>query len=126
MSLRPLLTISGALEILMGVLALISPATVVIMLLGGPVDQITLVLTRLFAAGVFALGLACLKVRDHAGTPAGLAVSIGITSYNVLAGVVIVWAAAGLSLGGILLWGTGAAHAVLGGFFIIALAGLSR
>ena len=85
MSLRLLLTISGVLEVLVGVLALVSPAPLVSLLLGVPTDSLATVLARLFGAGVFALGLACLKARNDAGSPAGLAVSIGITSYNVLA-----------------------------------------
>src|SRR2546421_1471249 len=80
MSLRLLLTLSGGIEILTGVLTLISPATSVSLLLGGPTDAIAAVLARLFGAGVFALGLACLKARDDVGSAAGLAVSIGITS----------------------------------------------
>jgi hypothetical protein len=91
------------------------------MLLGEPVDSVASVLTRLFGAGVFALGLACLKARDHVGTPAGLAVSLGITSYNVLAAVVLIWAAAGLGLGGLLLWAAGIGHASLGAVFVSAL-----
>ena len=78
MSLRLLLTLSGGLETLVGVLTLISPATDRC-LTGGPVDASTIVLARLFGAGVFALGLACLKARDDVRSPAGLAVSIGIT-----------------------------------------------
>jgi len=126
MSLRLLLTISGVLEVLVGVLALISPAPVVSLLLGGPVDPIALVLARLFGAGVFALGLACLKARSEVASPAGLAVGLGITSYNVLAAVVIIWAAAGLSLGGMLLWAAGIGHAVLGALFVSALVGMRR
>ena len=121
MSLRLLLTLSGSLEVLVGVLALVSPTMAVTMLLGVPVDPIASVLTRLFGAGVFALGLACLKARDDVGSAAGLAVSVGITSYNVLAAVVIIWAAAGLGLGGLLLWGAGIGHAVLGALFVSAL-----
>lgn len=121
MSLKLLLTISGGLEVLVGVLALISPVTVVSLLLGSPLDLIGAVLARLFGAGVFSLGLACLKVRDDVGTPASLAVSLGITSYNVLAAVVIIWAAAGLGLGGALLWGAGILHATLGVLFVSAL-----
>ncbi len=75
MSLRLLLTISGALEVLVGVLALISPAPVVSLLLGVPTDSLATVLARLFGAGVSALGLACLKARNDVGSPAGLAVS---------------------------------------------------
>jgi hypothetical protein len=121
MSLRLLLTISGGLEVLVGVLALVSPITVVSLLLGSPLDSIGVVLARIFGAGVFSLGLACLKARDDVGTPAGLAVSIGITAYNVLAAVVIIWAAGGLGLGGSLLWGAGILHATLGALFVSAL-----
>ena len=121
MSLRLLLTISGGLEVLVGVLALISPVTVVSLLLGSPPDLIGGVLARIFGAGVFALGLACLKARDDVGSAAGLAVSLGITSYNVLAAVVIIWAATGLGLGGALLWGAGILHIALGALFVSAL-----
>jgi hypothetical protein len=121
MSLRLLVTIAGGLEALVGVLTLISPAILTDVLTGGPADAGTIVLARLFGAGVFALGLACLKARDHTGTPAGLAVSLGITSYNVLAAVIIIWVAAGLGLSGLLLWGAGIGHAVLGALFVSAL-----
>ena len=126
MSLRLLLTLAGGLEILAGVLTLISPTAAVTMLLGVPVDSVASVLTRLFGAGVFALGLACLKARDDVGSTAGLAVSIGITSYNVLAAVVLIWAAAGLSLGGLLLWAAGIGHAVLGVLFVSGLVASGR
>lgn len=121
MSLRLLLTLSGGIEALVGVLTLISPATVVALLLGGPTDSIAAVLTRLFGAGVFALGLACLRARDDVGSTAGLAVTIGITSYNVLAAVLLVWAAGSVGLGGLMLWAAGLVHAVLGGLFVRAL-----
>jgi len=126
MSLKLLLTLSGGLEALTGVVALISPALVIGVLLGGPADAVALVLARLFGAGIFSLGLACLKARDHAGSPAGLAVSVGITSYNVLAAVLIIWAAAVLGLGGPALWAAGVGHAVLGGLFARALVMLRR
>jgi hypothetical protein len=96
------------------------------MLFGAPVDSIASVLTRLFGAGVFALGLACLKARDDVRSAAGQAVSIGITSYNVLAAVVLIWAAAGLGLGGLLLWAAGIGHAILGAMFVSALAASRR
>jgi hypothetical protein len=125
-SLKLLLTLSGGLEALVGVLTLLSPTTAVMILFGGPVDTMTPVVTRLFGAGAFSLGLACLKARDAAATSAGLAVSLGMTSYNVLAAVLIIWAAAGLGLGGLLLWGTGMAHAVLGTLFVSSLLALKR
>ena len=126
MSLRLLLTLCGGLEILAGLTAMISPSTVVSLLLGSPLDPIGVVLARLFGAGVFALGLACLKARDDVRSPAGLAVSVGITSYNVLAAVVLLWTAAGSGLGGLLLWAAGIGHAALGALFVSAIVTSSR
>jgi hypothetical protein len=126
MSLKLLLTISGSLEILAGLPALITPAPLVSLLLGSPPDSIGVVLARLFGAGVFALGLACLKARNDIGSPAGQAVSIGITAYNVLAAVVLLWTAAGSGLGGLLLWGAGIVHAVFGVLFLSVLFGTRR
>jgi hypothetical protein len=71
-----LLILFGGLEILAGLLALISPAPVVSLQLEVPVVWIAAVLTRLFGAEVFSLGLACLKARDEVQSLAGLAVSI--------------------------------------------------
>lgn len=121
MSLRLLLLLAGGLEILAGLAALIIPAMMVSLLFGVSMDPIASVLARLFGAGVFALGLACLKARDDVGSPAGVAMSIGITAYNVLAAVVLIWAAEELGLGGILLWGAGIGHATLGALFVLAL-----
>ena len=126
MSLRLLLTLCGGLEILAGLLALIAPGPLLSLLLGGPGDSISSVVARLFGAGVFALGLACLKARHDVGSPAGLAVSLGITAYNVLAAVVLLWTAAGSGLGGLLLWGAGIAHAALGALLVSALVASRR
>ena len=121
MSLRLLLTLAGGLEILAGSAALIIPAPVVLFLLGASMDPIASVLARLFGAGVFALGLASLKARRDVGSPSGVAVSIGITAYNVLAAAVLLLTAAGSDLGGLLLWGAGIGHAVLSALFASAL-----
>jgi len=121
MSLRLLLTLCGGLEILAGTAALIAPGPLLSLLLGGPGDPISSVMARLFGAGVFALGLACVKARHDVASPAGLAVSIGITAYNFLAAVVLLWTAAEMGLGGLLLWGAGIGHAALGLLFVSAL-----
>ena len=71
---------------------------------------------------VFSLGLACLQARDDVQSPVALAVSIGITSYNELAAMVIIWTAAGSGLGGLLLWGAGIVHSV---FCVLSLSGLA-
>jgi hypothetical protein len=116
-----LLTFSGGLEVLVGILTVLSPATAQALLLGGPVEPIASTMTRLFGAGVFSLGLAGLKARDDVGSAAGRAVSLGMISYNVLATVVIIGAAAGLGLGGLLLWGAGILHGIVGVLFVSAL-----
>jgi hypothetical protein len=121
MSVKLLLTLCGGLEILAGLAALIAPGPLLSLLLGGPGDPISSVMARLFGAGVFALGLACVKARHDVASPAGLAVSLGITAYNVLAAVVLLWTAAGSDLGGLLLWGAGIGHAALGLLFVSAL-----
>ena len=122
MSLRLLLTLAGGLEILAGSAALIIPAT------GGIVAASECRWTRSHQSwhgssvrGCSRSALACLKARHDVGSPAGVAVSIGITAYNVLAAVVLIWAAAGLGLGGLLLWGAGIGHATLGALFVSAL-----
>ena len=56
MSLRPVLILSGGLEILAGLLVLTGPAPVVSLPLRMPVDGIAAVLTRPFGRGVFSLG----------------------------------------------------------------------
>jgi hypothetical protein len=84
-------------------------------------DPIASILARLFGAGVFALGLACLKARNDVGSPAGVAVSLGITVYNLLAAVVLLWTAAASGLGGLLLWGAGIGHAALCVLFVSAI-----
>ena len=121
MSLKLLLTLSGGLEALTGVLALIVPALVVSVLLGGQADANGLVLARLLGAGIFGLGLACLKARDDVRSEAGLAITYAITLYNVLATVLLVWAVAGLGLGGPVLWAAGIGHALFSALFVHAL-----
>jgi len=125
-SLRFLLTVSGGLEVLIGLLVMLSPTATVSLLLGSPPEPITAVVARLFGAAAFALGLTCLRTRDDVRSAAGLAVSVGITCYNVLAAVLILWATAGLGLGGLLLWIAGIGHAVLGWLFLSALVSASR
>lgn len=102
------------------------PKVAMTALLGASLDPVGTALARLFGVGIFSLGLASLKARDDLGTAAGMAVSLGITSYNVLAAVVLGWIAIVLNLGGPLLWMAGIGHALLGAVFVSALATLKR
>ena len=121
MSLRSLVTLSGGIEVLVGLLTVLRPDVTIALLLGGPADAIAELIARLFGAGVLALGLAGLKGRDDLQGPAGLALAYGFTCYNVVAAVLLIWAAVGLHLGGVVLWVAGIAHAVLGILFVYAL-----
>src|SRR5262245_49119570 len=115
MLLKHLLTLSGGLETLVGALALIFPSLVI-------EDPRALVLARLFGAGMFALGLACLMARKAVRSPAGLAVTYAITSYNILAAAVLFWAATSLvSFPSPILWAAAIGHALLSGLFVHAL-----
>ena len=67
-----------------------------------------------------------MKARDDVRGPAGLAVSIWVTTYKVPAAAVIIWTATGSASGGLLLWGAGIGHAVIGALFISALVTLRR
>lgn len=124
MSLKLLLTLSGVLEAFAGSLMLITPALAIDVLLGRPADAMAIVLARFFGAGMFALGLACLKARDDVGSPAGQAVVYAITCYNVVAAILLLWAAVSVGLGGVLLWTAGVGHAALGTLFGRALLGV--
>lgn len=126
MSLKLLLTLSGALEASGGVLTLIAPVLVIEALLGGPADVTAIVLARFFGAGMFALGLACLHAREHATSPSGLAIVYGITSYNIVAAALLIWAVASLGLGGVLLLAAAVTHAGFGLLGVHVLRALAR
>jgi len=113
--------LSGTIEVLAGVLVLLVPGVAIELLLRGSPDPGAEVLARLFGAGVLALGVAGLAARNEASGPSGRALGYGFTCYNLVAVVVIVWAAAGLGLGGPLLWGAGVLHAAIGLLFVYVL-----
>jgi hypothetical protein len=71
-------------------------------------------------------GATCMKVCDDVQSPAGPAVSIWVTTYNVPPAAVIIWTATGSDLGGLLLWETGIVHSVFCMLFLAVLAGTKR
>lgn len=121
-----LLTLSGGLEAIGGILTLVAPALAVDVLTGRPADLMAIVWARFFGAGMFSLGLVCLSARTHASTPAGIAVVYGITAYNVLAASLLFWAIASVGLGGGLLLAAAFTHAVFGLLFLRALMALGK
>ncbi|HEV8328338.1 MAG TPA: hypothetical protein VGQ08_12720 [Nitrospiraceae bacterium] len=67
-----------------------------------------------------------MKARDDVQSPAGPAVSIWVTTYNVPPAAVIIWTATESDLGGLLRWETGIVHSVFGMLFLAVLAGTNR
>jgi hypothetical protein len=67
-----------------------------------------------------------MKACDDIRSPAGLAVSIWVTTCKVPAAAVIIWTATGSAQGGLLLWKTGIVHSVFGVLFLAVLAGTKR
>jgi hypothetical protein len=120
MSLTRLMALSGALETLIGALVVIAPALVVSLLLGVPADTVAVVLARFFGAGILSLGLAALSARSHVESPAGLGVTYAMTCYNFVAAMLLIWAAAVIGMGGLILWAAGIGHAALGLLFVQA------
>ena len=126
MSLSLLLTLSGGLEAVGGVVTLIVPVLVTEILLGGPSDVVAIVLARFFGAGMFALGLACLTARRHSNSPAGLAIVYSITSYNLVATALLIWAHASAGLGGVVLLSAAIMHAAFGFMLVRAFIVLAK
>ena len=116
--LRLLMIVSGGFEAIFGLSTLLAP-DMLIASLGADATQAAIFLARVLGAATLGLGTAALLARDQMGTEGGLAAAYGLTLYNVLAALIIVWTA--LSLGGAALWSTGLIHAALGALFVFAL-----
>lgn len=123
--LRLLMLVSGAFEALFGLSALLAP-DMLIGALGTAPDAGAVFLARILGAATLGIGVAALLARDHIDTKGGLAAAYGLALYNVLAGVLILWTAAAVGLGGAALWGAGLFHAVIGLLFVYALAAERR
>jgi hypothetical protein len=115
--LKPLMIVSGCVEIAFGASALIVPLMVV-QAVGGTGDDATFALIRLLGAATLGLGVAALMVRNHLDAAGGLAAAYGLGLYNVLGAVALLLAAT--TVGGAGLWGGALLHIVIGALFIYA------
>jgi hypothetical protein len=117
MSLRFLTILSGAVEAVFGLSALILPGAV-----GGTLGDASAVTTaRLLGAATLSLGLAALMARNELRSVGGLAIVYGLTCYNLLAAALILWTVAVTGQGGPVFWGGGIFHMVIGILFVYAL-----
>jgi hypothetical protein len=117
--LKPLMFVSGWVEVVFGVSALFVPLVVIQALGGTGAEAVTLALIRLLGAATLGLGVAALLARNHLDGAAGLAAAYGLGLYNVLGAAVLLWAA--LAAGGAGLWGGAGLHVMLAVAFCYAL-----
>jgi hypothetical protein len=117
--LRLLMIVSGAFEALFGIAAILA-TSMVTDALGTGTDPAAIFFARVLGAATLGVGIAALLARNELQTHGGLAAAYGLTLYNVLAAIVILWTAA--ELGGASLWAVGIIHAVIGTLFVSALA----
>jgi len=119
--LRALMLVSGCIEIVFGVAAIVAPAPVIEAVGGsGDVPMPILALISLLGAATFGLGVGALIGRNHLETAGGRAAAYGLGLYNVLGAAVLLFAAT--DVGGAGLWGGAGLHTVIGLLFIYALA----
>jgi hypothetical protein len=119
--LRLLTIVSGTFEALFGVAAILATSMVTDALgIGTGADPAAVFFARVLGAATLGIGIAALLARNELQTHGGLAAACGLTLYNVLAAIVILWTAA--ELGGASLWAVGVVHAVIGTLLVSALA----
>jgi hypothetical protein len=109
-----LLSITGAVEVLTGLLLLAAPSILVELLLGEPPGSPAgVTVARVTGAALLALGVACWLARDDGLSRAAKGLVAAMLLYNVAVVVVLViaWATQGLS--GVGLWPVILAHAGL-------------
>ena len=114
---KKLLVITAAIEAGTGLGLLVVPSMVAQLLLGAPLEgPIALTVARVGGAGLLTIGVACWLARNN-----GRALVVAMLFYNILAVVILAYAALGLALSGIGLWPVIGLHTALAGWCAAAL-----
>ena len=116
--LKLMMIVSGLVEVVFGLSALIAPAMVLEVVAAGAGDVPTVALIRLLGAATLGLGVGALFARDHLDTAGGLAAAYGLGLYNVIGGFVLIFGS--LSAGGAGLWPGAILHTVIAVLFVYA------
>jgi hypothetical protein len=114
---KKLLTITAIIEAATGLGLLVVPSVIARVLLGATLDAPAAVtVARVAGAALLALGVACWLAREN-----GRALVVAMLFYNVIAVVILAYAALGLEFSGIGLWPAIGLHTALAGWCGIAL-----
>ena len=109
---KPLLTVSAALESAIGLALLVAPSVLASVLLGSTLETtVGLTIARVAGAGLLALGIACWLGRDDAVGARTLVAAM--LFYNTAAAAVLIHAGLGLGLSAIGLWPVVVLHLAL-------------
>jgi Na+-driven multidrug efflux pump len=119
--LRALMLVSGCIEIVFGVVAVVAPDPVIEAVgATGDVQAPILALISLLGAATLGLGVGALVGRNHLETVGGRAAAYGLGLYNVVGALVLLFAASDVGSSG--LWGGAVLHAVIALLFVYAFA----
>ena len=122
MAANTLLMVTALVETPIAALLLISPAFVVALLLGAPLDAPpALIVGRIAGAALLSLGGACWLARDDGPGRAQLGLVAAMLLYNCAAAAVLANAGAGVGLAGVLMWPAVGLHAGLAAWCLAGL-----
>ncbi len=118
---KPLLTVTAAVEVTAGVGLLASPAMAASILLGATLDAPGVIVARVAGAALVALGFACGRARQEGRSRATTGIVTAMMFYNVAVAAILTVARFGAGLGGWGLWPAVIAHVVLAGWCLSRL-----
>ena len=111
---KNLLVVTSVFEALIGVAMIISPAPLVLLLVGTTLDSPGgLLVARVAGAAALALGLLCWLARDDGQSCAARGIVTAMLLYNLSVVTLLVYAGFGIGLFGIGLWPAVLGHVVL-------------
>lgn len=116
--LKLMMIVSGLVEVVFGLSALVAPAMVLEAVAAAGGDTPTVAFIRLLGAATLGLGVGALFARNHLDTAGGLAAAYGLGLYNVVGGFVLILGA--MSAGGAGLWPGAILHTVIAALFVYA------
>jgi len=118
---RTLLVLAAILEVLAGLVLILSPSVFVHLLLGADVSGTGFILGRVAGFGLSSLGIACWPGADHGRTRVQSV--LAMLTYNSLVAAYLAYLGAARGFSGILLWPVVALHGVLALLFARAVWG---